>query len=87
MTEISADSLSATCQTLPRPGSAKRSTCGIDDAAEHQRRFMPTLTAASSSPRDDREIRGAKHLGLIRAGNDADRERAGGERRTPTKPS
>ena len=50
-TEISADSLSASCQTLPSPGMAKRNACGTMIRRNSSRRGMPTDRAASSSPR------------------------------------
>ena len=50
-TEISPDSLSASCHTLPSPGIAKRSACGAMIRRNSRKRGMPTERAASSSPR------------------------------------
>src|ERR1700723_1279410 len=51
VTETSDESFSATCQRLPSPGIAKRSTCGAIMRRKMRKPLMPTLRAASSSPR------------------------------------
>ena len=79
VTEISDKSLSATCQRLPRPGSAKRRTCGSDDAPRHERSIHADADRGLELASRDREIGGAVHLRLIGAGDDADSERAGRE--------
>ncbi len=50
VTEISADSFSTCCHTLPMPGSAKRSARGAMIRRSINRRDMPTARAASISP-------------------------------------
>ena len=51
VTEISAVSLSVSCQTLPRPGRAKRATCGNMIRRNSSQRGMPIAWAASIWPR------------------------------------
>ena len=86
-TEISADSLSASCQTLPSPGMAKRNAWGTMIRRKSSRRGMPTERAASSSPRAIASIRAAKDLALIRARDDrrprSRRRRTNSRRRSP----
>ena len=85
VTETSAESLRLSCQTLPRPGRAKRSTCGAMMRRKRNSRAMPTARAASISPRRDREKGAAIDFRLIGARNDADAERAGEKRRQAEK--
>ena len=75
VTEISDESLSATCQRLPSPGRAKRRTCGHDDAAKQQRPIHADADRGLELAARNGEIGGAKHFRLIGARDDADGER------------
>ena len=79
-TEISADSLSASCQTLPSPGMAKRSAWGTMIRRNSRRRGMPTERAASSSPRAIAWYAPRKISLWYAPEMIADRDRPGGER-------
>ncbi len=50
MTDIKAVAFSSTSQTLPRPGKAKRQTCGSRMRRRVSRRDMPVECAASTWP-------------------------------------
>ena len=80
VTEISEESLSATCQRLPSPGNAN-ADLRRDDAAEQQRPIHADADRNLELAARDGAIGGPEHLRLIGARDDADGKRAGGEGR------
>ena len=83
VTEISDEVLERDLPEVAKPRQGEAKNLGHDDAAEHQRPIHADADSGLELTARDCKIGGAVHLGLVRARDDADRERPSREARHP----